>query len=85
MINGEFTNEAATELAKRLTKDSPKLEDQIRLAVKLATGRRASDKEVSDDVTFIEKLQKEAKLSPADALRQYCLMTLNLNEFIYVD
>ena len=85
MINGEFTNEAATELAKRLTKESQGHDDQIRRAVKLATGRDATEAEVKADRAFIQKLQTEAKLSPADAFRQYCLMTLNLNEFVYVD
>ncbi|WP_020474814.1 PSD1 and planctomycete cytochrome C domain-containing protein [Zavarzinella formosa] len=85
MINGEFTNEAATELANRLKKEAPNLEDQLRRAVRLATGRTPTEAELKADLTFVKKLQTEAKLSAEDALRQYCLMTLNLNEFVYVD
>ncbi len=85
MINGEFSNEAAAEMANRLVKESPNLEDQLRRAVRLATGRVPTDAEVKADAAFVKKLQAAAKLSPGDALKQYCLMTLNLNEFVYVD
>lgn len=85
MLNGEFTNEAAADLATRLQRDAMGVEAQVKLAIKLTTARNASDAEVKADVAFINKLQQEAKLSPADALKQYCLLTLNLNEFVYLD
>ena len=85
MLNGEFTNEAATAFAKRAVKDAEKLEDRVRRVIRLTTGRVPGEDEVAKDVAFIRELQAAAKLSDEAALRQYCLLALNANEFVYVD
>jgi hypothetical protein len=41
--------------------------------------------EVAKDIEFINDGRARGKLSDFDALRQYCLMVLNANEFVYVD
>ena len=87
MLNGEFTNEQAATLAKRLTSEAPgDVEKQVTLAIRLTTGRQPTPDEVRDDLAFVAKLKAEDKqLSDADALRLYCLMALNTNEFVYLD
>jgi hypothetical protein len=80
MLNGEFTNERATALAERLVKEAPEgVEAQVRWAIRLTTGRVPSDDEVARDVAFVRGVKGEG------ALRQYCLLLLNSNEFVYLD
>ncbi len=86
MLNGEFSNEQATAFAKRLELESPgDLPAQIRRAIRLTTARSPSDAEVAKDAAFVRELIAHEKLSPAAALRQYCLLALNTNEFLYLD
>jgi hypothetical protein len=86
MLNGEFTNEQATAFAERLVKDANGgLQAQVTRALRLATGRVPTADEVKKDVAFIESMQAKYKLDAAQALRQYCLLVLNLNEFVYLD
>jgi mono/diheme cytochrome c family protein len=86
MLNGEFTNEQAGFLAERLKKEVPNsVPGQIKLAIALTTGRQASESEVKADVSVIEKLQTKHQLSVDAALKLYCLLVLNANEFAYID
>lgn len=86
MINSQFMHEQANILANRLLEDRPEdLAAQVAQAIRLTTGRVPADGEVKADVEFIQELKTEEKLSPQDALRNYCLMILNTNEFIYLD
>ena len=85
MLNGEFSNEQARELAQRLQRDTPgNLAGQVRRAILLTTGRSPAEDEIRKDVAFIEQM-RQAKLSEQDALARYCLLALNTNEFIYLD
>jgi hypothetical protein len=85
MLNGEFTNTAATALAKRLSAETSSLDEQVRRAIRLTVGRMATDDEVRKDVGFVRDLKAKAKLTDAAALQQYCLLALNTNEFVYLD
>jgi hypothetical protein len=76
MLNGQFTNEQAEAFARRLEREAPgDLEKQVRRAIRLSTGRVPTDSEVKKDTAFAR----------AAGLRQYCLLILNTNEFIYLD
>ena len=55
------------------------------VALALALGRPASDAEVSRDVQLLGAFRAKDGLSPEDALKYYCLMILNSNEFVYLD
>lgn len=86
MLNGEFTNLAAKEFVKRLNKEAPNdLNQQIARVIRLTTGRIASEKEIQKDAQFIQELRTKHKLSEEESLRQYCLLALNTNEFLYLD
>jgi hypothetical protein len=86
MLNGEFTNKQAERFAARLERERPKdLAVQIRLAIRVTTGRQAKDDEVKRDLGFIQSLQKKYSLSDSLALKQYALLLLNTNEFVYLD
>lgn len=86
LLNGEFANEQARRFAARLKREFPNdPAGRIRRAIRLTTSRDPSAAEVERDAAFIESLEKEARLKPDDALIQYCLLSLNANEFIYLD
>lgn len=86
MLNGEFTNEQADLLAKRMAKDAgPDAAKQVARGIRLTTGRVPTADEVAKDATFVEKLKAKHKLTDAKAMQQYALLLLNANEFVYVD
>ena len=74
-------------LAERVKQDQPEssLDEQVKLALKLALQRDADPDTVTDGLALIDKLQTAHGLDSAEALNQYCLMVLNLNEFVYLD
>jgi hypothetical protein len=76
MLNGQFSNEQAARLAARLQREAPNdAEKQVQGAIRLTTGRTACQDELRQDVEFVRSV----------GLKQYCLMTLNTNEFLYLD
>ena len=86
MLNSKFMNEQAQKLANRLKEASKgDLEKQVRAAIRLTTGRTPSASEIEKDMKFISELQTAEKLSLKDAMKNYCLIVLNTNEFFYLD
>ncbi len=86
MLNSEFTNTEATAFAQRMRKeagDSP--EKQVHLALRLALCREPAHEQVERGVKFMRKLQDEHHVAGDVALNQFCLLVLNLNEFVYLD
>lgn len=84
MLNGQFSNEQAAALAERLQKQGD-VNKQVHLAIRLTTSRTPSDDEVKKDVAFIQLMKDKHKLDDAEAIKRYCLMLLNANEFVYLD
>ena len=86
MLNGEFTNEQAAALARRLAKEAPgDLQRQVIQAIRLTTGRVPTSDEVARDVAFVDDLKTKHGLDDATALTRYALLILNTNEFVYLD
>jgi hypothetical protein len=86
LLNGDFLHEQAQVFADDLRKragDDPAA--QVRLALRRATQRDPSAKEVERGVAFLAGLRTKHKLPAEEALRLFCLLTLNLNEFIYLN
>ena len=85
-LNGDFMNQQAKIFANRLKKEAGSdVNSQVRLGLYLATARQPTDAEVRRGVGLIEALQKEDRLSADAALQAFCLVVLNLNEFVYLD
>ena len=80
-------NQQAKIFANRLKKEAgpDNVSAQVRLALSLATSRQPSDAEIRRGVGLIEALQKEDRVSADAALQAFCLVVLNLNEFMYLD
>jgi Protein of unknown function (DUF1553) len=86
MLNGEFTNEQADLLAKRVAKDAgADVAKQVARGIRLTTGRIPDANEIEKDVAFVGRLKDKHKLTDAKAMQQYALLLLNANEFVYVD
>ena len=87
MLNSDFLNEQAAEFAAYLTKQVPDGDrrKQVRLALQRTMHRPATDAETDRGVELIGQLQSEHGLSEEAALKYFCLMALNLNEFVYLD
>lgn len=86
LLNGEFINEQAKILAARLKKEAgDDAASQVRRGLYLATSRPPTDAEVRRGVTLIETLVREDGVSQDAAVQAFCLVLLNLNEFMYLD
>lgn len=86
MLNGDFTNrqsEVFADDARRLAgSDTAK---QIELILSRTCQRRPSESEIQRGVGLMHWLENQQNVSAENALRYFCLLALNLNEFIYLD
>jgi len=87
MLNGQFANEQAAEFAKRILAKAghDHRDEQIQLAHELCFQRSASTGEKARGKAFMLDMQQKHQLSPDRVLEQYCLLILNLNEFVYLE
>lgn len=86
LLNGAFANEQAERFARRLRRERPgSLAEQVRRAIRLTTGVEPPAEEVARDVAWIDSMKKEAHLTADAALREYCLLALSTNAFLYLD
>jgi hypothetical protein len=86
MLNGRLLNQEAAEFAKRLRAEAgDEVRSQIRLGYRLALCREPDPALIDRGLKLIDDLKARHGLSSDKALEQFCLMTLNLNEFIYLD
>jgi hypothetical protein len=86
MLNSEFVNHQAKIFAELVTKEAGNdPAAQVRLALRRATQRSPTDAEIERGTKFIAAMRSADKLSGAEALRRFCLLALNLNEFMSVD
>jgi hypothetical protein len=85
-LNSDFLNQEADKLAKRLKREAGEsLEKQVALALRLVTGRTPDAMEVRRGTDLVEGLKTKDGASPDVALKYFCLLALNLNEFVYLD
>jgi hypothetical protein len=86
MLNSEFLHRQSAAFAARLRLEAgPNLPDQIHLAHRLALCRPPDEASIARGMRLIDALQSKHGLSAEKALEYYCLMVLNLNEFVYLD
>lgn len=85
MLNSDFLHQQAARFAERLRREAgEETWAQVRRALWLVTSRAPTEEEVRRGVRLIEALQKDGA-SPETARKYFCLMALNLNEFLYLD
>jgi hypothetical protein len=85
MLNGDFLNDQAKAFAAGLRAragEAPAA--QVRLALRRVTQREPTAAEVERGVGLMARLRDKHGARPEEALRSFCLLALNLNEFIYL-
>ena len=86
MLNSKFSNDQAVQLAKRLRQEAgSKVRDQVALGIWLTTQRAPTDDEIERALKLVDGLREEDHVNERKALEVFCLMALNLNEFVYLD
>jgi hypothetical protein len=86
MLNGAFLNEQASRLADRLRRDAGNdARAQVERAFALVAQRKPTESETRRGLALIETLRAGPGADPEAALETFCLVVLNLNEFVYLD
>jgi mono/diheme cytochrome c family protein len=86
MLNSDFLDKQADVFARRLRREAgTDVNRQVGLALRLATTRPPGAAEVRRGVQLIEALQSQDGATGDAALKYFCLLVLNLNEFVYLD
>ena len=91
MLNGAFMQHQSSLLAKQAMQGSDGLPDALRLpnqlrnAIESAYSRPAESSDIERALQRIASLQSKFGLNEQQAFREYCLVLLNSNEFLYLD
>ena len=81
LFNGDFVNEEAAALARRIRREAGEGKgEQVRLAYRLAFSRSPSPEEAGHFVKFLGQAEEAD-----DALVGFCRVLLNASEFVYID
>ena len=84
MMNSKFLNDSAEALSKRLQEELKTVPEQISRAIELATSRTATRQDIEEGVKLIGGFKKNG-IDENQALQRFCLLVLNLNEFVFLD
>jgi cytochrome c553 len=85
MLNGAFMQEQASQFANLCSKDGGDVKDLVATAIRRAYSRPATESEIERASARIRSLEAKFELTSAQAFREYCLVLLNSNEFLYLD
>lgn len=85
MLNGDLLNDEAKQFAARLREEADTTEARVNRGLSLALCRPPEDKEIDRGLALIETLKTKHDVDDDRALELFCLVTLNLNEFVYLD
>lgn len=86
MINGKFINDQAAVFAEGLKKEAGNQEKaRVTLALYKVMQRQPTPQEVERAEKFLADLRSKDSLNPEEAFRRFCLLALNLNEFVYLN
>jgi hypothetical protein len=86
LLNSDFLNDEAETFAnfvRRQAGNDPAA--QVAVALKRAAQREPTDAEVERGVQLMQALRGKDGLSAEAALKYFCVVALNLNEFVYLD
>jgi hypothetical protein len=85
MINGQFMQSQAKLFAEQLQAQSKEPREQVQLALKRVLQREPDTDEIMRGLKYLTDAQEQDKLSADLALQRFCLIALNLNEFVFID
>ena len=85
-LNSVFINEQARIFAESVRKTAgEKPASQVRQALWRVLQREPTPKEILRGTDYLARTEKKYGVTKTEALRAFCLIALNLNEFIYLD
>jgi hypothetical protein len=86
MFNGALTNSLAQDLASRVMRERPgDVRAQLMRARELTSGGPPPPEDLAEAEAFVQELRARDGLDDAAAMQAYCLVLLNLNDFLTVD
>ncbi len=86
LLNSAFINDQAQAFAAYLQKQAgPNETAQVTLALRRVMQREPTNAEITRGLRFLQTLRQKHGQTAPDALRAFCVIALNLNEFIYLD
>jgi mono/diheme cytochrome c family protein len=86
MLNSEFLNKQAAIFASDIAKvagEEPR--ELVRTALARVTQRMPTAEEITRGVAFVDRMQQEHGMDHELAVQKFCLLAMNMNEFLYVD
>ena len=84
LMNSDFTNQEAKLFAAEVRKNGKDTKTNIATVLSRVTQRTANEKEIERGLNLIQTLIDQEDASPETAFEMFCLMALNLNEFVYL-
>ncbi|MCX6378879.1 MAG: PSD1 and planctomycete cytochrome C domain-containing protein [Armatimonadetes bacterium] len=86
MLNSDFINEEAQVFASFVSKSvGSNPTKQVRLALARVMQREPNSKEVERGLRLLQTLQTKHHRTPEESLKYFCVVALNLNEFLYLE
>ncbi len=87
MLNSQFVNDEAGKFAKQVAEQVPDdLPGQVRLILSRVLQRDPTPQEIKQGVDFVESVDSDEVEDPGlGPLKLFCVIALNLNEFMYLD
>jgi hypothetical protein len=86
MVNSDFIHREAAVFAENLEKTAGKTpREQVTTALRRVIQRKPTEQEITRGTNLIASLKSQHKLDDRTALKMFCLVALNLNEFLFVD
>ena len=86
MLNSDFVNTQAEVLAKEIeAENAANLRTKVWLVLNKVTQRAPENDEVDAGLAFMADMQAQHAYTEAQAFERFCLLALNLNEFLYLD
>jgi hypothetical protein len=86
MLNSDFVGREAAVFARYIQQSvGDDMQDQAAFALERVFQRQPADAEVQRGVAFMRRMVDQYGQDATGALTKFCLLTLNLNEFVYLD
>ena len=86
MLNSDYLNQQAAELAQRVRHEAGGvIAAQVRRALQLALSRPPTADEARCGLELIESFRCQDHMAAEAAVKYFCLLVLNLDEFMYLD
>lgn len=85
LLNSDFSLQQAQIFAGYLKQHSETETDRVKLALTRVTQRNPTDDEIARGINLMNDLRTVHQMDADESLTYFCLVALNLNEFLYLD